>query len=1691
MRKNLILILLSLFVATWAVGQTEKTLPTTKIDKATTAIDLSDFNTKPIVENSSTRSGLNEGFEGTLFPPVGWKVIDGGSIGQTWEIYTSSPISGNASAAIRYHSSQAHDDWLITPPLLPVAGNDTISFLAKQGSNNYQEKFNVMLSTTGNNKEDFTITLASNIGPAGTTVETFEYVLSEYHGDTVYFAIQAISTNQLRLYVDNFVGPEIFTSPTDLAVKGENRDYRLIPICQLNSALTFVTNVQNNGAALTENVNVIATVKDVINDATVFTTTDVLSAGLGYGEIQTISAAVPFNATTLPVGNYQYVHTADYAADYDQTDNTDVFNFSVTNDVYARDAGVFQETGFGFNYVRIFGNLFDVYNEATITGVQLVWPATLPEVTAPYQLALYKVDGSSNMYIEGAPIFQTDTYERDQSQAGQTVNIPVRPTVIQPGFYVLAIKQTSNTNILIARDEQENGFALRTNSGTNPTRFNYRETGGFLSLRMDFTPRSIVTFNISDGTNPIGGANVTVKQGETIIGTAVSNAAGVAEIYASAGNYTYSVTAIGYLPHNDVPLVVSTDDMAVDLVMNAAPPTLEVTPTTFTFAATQIETSTAPQTFTMQNIGGDTLVVNPSDITIVGANADQFALTTIENPDTLATGETATFTVVFSPTTVGEKTATINVNSTAGSKTVAISGNAIDLTITEFPYYETFDGEEFPPLGWLSLGAYKWERVTTGGNPSCSPFGAAMLRYNAWSIPSGNQGTLVTRRLNMSSGNYGAGFKIYRDLTQATKAERVDVYVNTSPDTVGATLIGTVHRCMNFDPVVTEAGWYDYAFNIPAGYVGNLSHVILVATSYWGANIFVDEFVVGHASTVTLVANPSEGGTVSGGGTNIIGTEVILKATPNASYKFVNWTNEANEVVSTTATFTHVVGATDVTLTANFEQIYPVVFTVIDSDSIPIVGANILIDEALLTTNTSGIAKVELANGTHPYTVFKHDLANVTGNAVVNSVADTINVTMQLQISAPFDVTAGVINVNQAKVEWNPSFNDDIESYEDFIIDSIGNYTLVDVDGATTSYTISGYTFPNANYAGTYIVFNPSATTPPLEDPNWAAHGGNKYLACFAAHLSYGGPNNDWLITPQVTVVPGMRFSFWAKSATASYIEDFRVAVSTTDADVNSFAFLTGGNPVQPPATEWTQYTYGLDGFVGEQIYLAINCVSVDKFAFMVDDIFIGGPRIGGPGGLLGYKVYLNDQEVATDLTEPVYTIIDLPVGTHTIGVRSVYSHGVSEIVYADPITIEPEVYDPATNVQAVVEGSNVNITWDAPAKGRDNVILSESFDSGSLPTGWTTIDADGDGYNWTWYPDGKDLGNRQAKGTRAQCMMSESSVNIDTTGGYNWLDLTPNNYLITPLVAGATKVTYNVGSLGNQSWCQEYYAVCASTTGTNEADFQIVMEEQVVYSSGTASIAKEVVLPVGTKYVAFRHFNCEGKLAMVIDDVVVYGEAANYTYTITRSGEEIATGITETSYTDENVAEGTYEYCVLVVYPGGTSEPACADPVTVGTTHVVTFTVVDTDNNPIEDVSIEVDLVTLTTDASGVATVNLVNGEYTYTATKAGYADYEGSFTVNNEALAVSITMTVGIEGIAENHVRLYPNPVGSSLTIERENSDEVVIEIYNINGALVGTTKTEKATTTVDVGRLSSGSYFIRIIGANDTSIHRFIKH
>ena len=75
---------------------------------------------------------------------------------------------------------------------------------------------------------------------------------------------------------------------------------------------------------------------------------------------------------------------------------------------------------------------------------------------------------------------------------------------------------------------------------------------------------------------------------------------------------------------------------------------------------------------------------------------------------------------------------------------------------------------------------------------------------------------------------------------------------------------------------------------------------------------------------IAATANPDEGGTITGAGEYVIGTECTLTATPFGNYIFVNWTENGSEV-STEASYTFTVTG-DRNLVANF--LHPFVITV-------------------------------------------------------------------------------------------------------------------------------------------------------------------------------------------------------------------------------------------------------------------------------------------------------------------------------------------------------------------------------------------------------------------------------------------------------------------------------------------------------------------------------------------------------------------------------------------------------------------------------------------------------------------------------------------------------------------------------------------------------------------------------------------
>lgn len=232
-----------------------------------------------------------------------------------------------------------------------------------------------------------------------------------------------------------------------------------------------------------------------------------------------------------------------------------------------------------------------------------------------------------------------------------------------------------------------------------------------------------------------------------------------------------------------------------------------------------------------------------------------------------------------------------------------------------------------------------------------------------------------------------------------------------------------------------------------------------------------------------------------------------------------------------------------------------------------------------------------------------------TGNGTLNTNRPNIRITFAVPPVAPV-ADFGV-----------PFFSDGFENYADFSL-TFAPWTQVDVDGSGT-YGIQNVTFPNSGYTGSFIIFNQSQTTPPAGG-NWTARTGDKAAACFAA-VTF--PNDDWLITPQLSLGNSSSLSFWAKSVTDAYgLERLSVWVSTTDNQTSSFTKISADTYITVPIT-WTNYTYDLAAYNNQAIYIAIRCVSSDAFALLVDDFEVNST--GGSSGITvneGESVTLYDK---------------------------------------------------------------------------------------------------------------------------------------------------------------------------------------------------------------------------------------------------------------------------------------------------------------------------------------------------------------------------------------------------------------------------------------------------------------------------------
>jgi hypothetical protein len=242
------------------------------------------------------------------------------------------------------------------------------------------------------------------------------------------------------------------------------------------------------------------------------------------------------------------------------------------------------------------------------------------------------------------------------------------------------------------------------------------------------------------------------------------------------------------------------------------------------------------------------------------------------------------------------------------------------------------------------------------------------------------------------------------------------------------------------------------------------------------------------------------------------------------------------------------------------------------------------------------------------------------------------------------------------------------------------------------------------------------------------AHSGDWY-----ASVSWNAAgNNDWLITPALIPATGDSIIFWARSRSATWPEDFNVRLSTTGTDSADFSVTL--EQVRGLSTDYTKFAYSLDAYVGDTIYVAVQCVSVDKFSLWVDD-FTGPEVYLPPGGTFTTPL----SEINLNETNSL-----VPVGESASTQVYITNTGGSDL---NITAITPSSTDITTNVSSLVipagATDSVEVTWTPSTVGVDTQTVTFTHDGTktddvvtlylqSVPAGSYVIDFERPVAEWT-----------------------------------------------------------------------------------------------------------------------------------------------------------------------------------------------------------------------------------------------------------------------------------------------------------------------------------------------------------------------
>lgn len=299
------------------------------------------------------------------------------------------------------------------------------------------------------------------------------------------------------------------------------------------------------------------------------------------------------------------------------------------------------------------------------------------------------------------------------------------------------------------------------------------------------------------------------------------------------------------------------------------------------------------------------------------------------------------------------------------------------------------------------------------------------------------------------------------------------------------------------------------------------------------------------------------------------------------------------------------------------------------------------------------------------------------------------------------------------------------------------------------------------------------------------------------------------------------------------------------------------------------------------------------------------------------WEICLNaDEENVIAADSNPFTLTGLtPETAYSAKVRAVVGEEKSN--WSDAVSFTTlEQFAKPTNVTANnVTTNSADVSWTGSADSYNlryrtisegEVVLSEDFEGSSdLPDGWTTIDADGDGYGWFIFT--------SETGVDGAGNPTVFDASCATSASYYNTALTPDNWLVSPQIdlLGTLRLWVRAQ---DPDWTAEKFAIYLSTTGKNVGDFTNVLVAESTATGVYVEYTADLNAYLGQKgYIAIRHFDCTDMFRLNVDNITVTG--------IGETGEWITVNDANSPYSLTGLNDdSSYQVEVQAIYADGTS---------------------------------------------------------------------------------------------------------------------------------------------------------------------------